>query len=185
MTRKRLVFGWIVCAVLGGAVARPVTDVDANGWRAACAKGDGHACNRLAAALHDGHVRALVREEEGLARAASCTSGDERACEETQALARTYGDYEVLELDVGCILGENAFACEEVAEALARDDDGMEKGTLERILSTRSHRALALHERACKAGDARACMGIARVHAAGLGVAWNPKEANAWAEAKR
>jgi TPR repeat protein len=162
--------------------------------QAACVAGASERCEQVARWLDDGEVARQFPEEPGLYFAMACEAG--RACARAASWAKIYGDYEVFELDVGCMIKHSGFACEEVATAL-RDEgnegnegnegsagnDGSARNaatvTLPIARSRMAH-ALARYVVACRAGQAEACMGASRVLAAAFGVAWDLREAHAY-----
>jgi TPR repeat protein len=119
-------------------------------------------------------------EEPGLYYALGCEEGDVRSCRSAQPWARRYSDYEALETDVGCMLKDNGFACEEVSNTLRRetDDEGQGAGVLV-LARSRMRRALTLYLQACARGEAEGCLGASRVYWAGFGVPWSPREGRA------
>lgn len=120
--------------------------------------------------LEHHEVAPLFPEEPGLYWALACDGGDLDACARAQPWAKRYGDYEVFELDAGCMIAANPFACEEVATAMHGDsDDGVRSAT---IVRSRMTRALNLDLARCD-HDARACLGASRIYAAGYGVEWD------------
>jgi TPR repeat protein len=186
--------GALLIAGFAAALRWPSLDARFAEAEAACVAGASAArCEQVARWLEDGDVATRYPEEPGLYFAMACEAG--RACASAASWARIYGDYEVFELDVGCMVKHSGFACEEVATAL-RDEDSEAsparvarpgspadaRATL-RIARSRMAHALDRYVVACRAGQAEACMGASRVHAAAFGVEWNLREANAY-EAK-
>jgi hypothetical protein len=135
-------------------------------------------CEQLGDRIARGGVRALYPEEAGLYFALACEEGVARACRRAGAWASLYPDYEALETDVGCMLRDSGFACEEVAGALRLDRDGAPGAPDRRPLGrARMLRALELHLAGCASGDAESCLGASRVYDAGFGVPRSPDDA--------
>jgi hypothetical protein len=163
-------------------VLRPSAEERAAKLRAACARSDGSSCERLGDEIERGKFAPRFAEEAGLAFAAACQAGRGGACERAQRWSKRYGDSELMEVDVGCMLEENAFACQEVAESLADDDDERAGGAdALRRAADRSKRALDMHLAACAKGHSESCLGASRVYAAGIGVDWSPNDARTFA----
>jgi hypothetical protein len=116
-----------VLALLAPAAAEPrvaLTD--------ACVRSlNSESCDRLGDMVERGHLAARYPEEAGLYFALACEGGLARSCRRAQAWATHYSDYETLEIDVGCMLRRNGFACEEVANALRDErEEGVGSGYL-------------------------------------------------------
>ncbi|MEO6776127.1 MAG: hypothetical protein ABI467_24420 [Kofleriaceae bacterium] len=149
--------------------------------RAACVA-TGKRCAEVATRLEHHDARVLFPEEPGLYLALACEGGDREACARAQPWAQRYGDYEVFELDAGCMIAGNPFACEEVATALHGDsDDHVASAAIAAIVRSRMTRALKLYLARCGA-DAQACLGASRVYAAGYGVEWDLRAAERFAQ---
>ncbi len=176
-------------AILGFALAqlRPTGAARVATLRDACVtNGDRASCEELGDALERGIAAPRFPEEAGLAFSEACEAGLATACARAQPWAKSYGDYELFELDVGCMLHDNAFACEEVATSLAHDDDGDVAAAVTsdvgRRIAARGAKALAMHADACAKGNGESCLGAARLHGDGAAVEWNPGEAARSAE---
>jgi len=174
-------FGVLGAAGLAvGFVVTTATDRFAE-LKAACVAGDNaNDCERLATLLEDGTIAPLYPEEPGLYFELACEGGRAGSCTRAQSWAKTYGDYQVLELDVGCMVHANPSACEEVAGSLR--DDGDEAGETDPklvlpIARSRMKRALNLYLEGCRANQAEACLGASRVYASAFGVEWNLRNA--------
>jgi TPR repeat protein len=128
---------------------------------------DGAACTRFGAMLEKGELQPLFPEEPGVYFALGCQEGAADACARAQAWAKGYSDYEALDSDVGCMLKNNPFACEELARNL-RDDAPNDAEAVLRATS-RLSRALSLYRVACANGEATSCLGAARIHRSSLG----------------
>jgi TPR repeat protein len=136
-------------------------------------------CDRLGDMVERGHLAARYPEEAGLYFALACEGGLARSCRRAQAWATHYSDYETLEIDVGCMLRRNGFACEEVANALRDErEEGVGADTLP-LARSRMRRALEVYLDGCAKDEALSCLGASRVYALGFGVPWNPREARA------
>jgi TPR repeat protein len=136
-------------------------------------------CDRLGEMVERGRVVARYPEEAGLYFALACEGGLVRSCRRAQAWATHYSDYETLEIDVGCMLRRNGFACEEVASALRSErEEGVGASTLP-LARSRMRRALEAYLDGCAKNEALSCLGASRVYVAGFGVPWNPREARA------
>jgi TPR repeat protein len=140
-------------------------------------------CEELGRRLERGELASHFPEEAGLYFAIGCEEGSSRSCGRAQVWAKRYSDYETFEIDVGCMLRGNAFACEEVASTL-RDETEESGGLLSEaralpLARLRMRRALGLYLDGCSRDDAECCRGAGRVYAGGFGVAWNPREARA------
>ena len=134
----------------------------------ACVHGrDSQACAQLAALLEKDPTARRFDEEPGLYEQLACERGKSSECQHAAVWARRYDDYEDFESDVGCMLLDNAFACEEVAEALhdeAPGPDAVARATL------RAKRALELYLDGCRRNDGSSCLGASRVYAKGYGL---------------
>lgn len=169
--------GGVVAALRGSSV--PAAGL----LREACLeRSHAEACERLGDELERGEVAARFPEEPGLFLALACEKGRADACDRAQPWARRYADYELLDLDVGCSLRANGFACEELAEELR---DEQEVGLFQvdpqllRLGRARMRRALELDRDGCQRGDAAACLGASRVYRAGFGVPYDLRAARA------
>jgi TPR repeat protein len=138
---------------------------------------DRDACVRFGAMLEQGAAPTLFAEEPGVYFALGCEAGSLEACARAQVWAKRYSDYEALESDVGCMLKNNAFACEELARNLR--DDAPNRAEAVVLASSRLSRALHLYLAACAKGEAASCLGAARVHRSGLGDPPDPRAAEA------
>jgi TPR repeat protein len=135
---------------------------------AACLEAsDRAACARFGAVLERGTLPTLFAEEPGVYFALGCEEGSLDSCARAQEWAKRYSDYEALESDVGCMLKNNAFACEELARNLRDDASTRPRAVV--LASSRLARALHLYLAACAKGEAESCLGAARVHRSGLG----------------
>jgi TPR repeat protein len=130
---------------------------------------DGEACARFAALLERGKVRTLFPEEPGVYFALACQEGSLESCARAEPWVKVYSDYETLERDVGCMLKNDAFACEELARTLRDDSPSNAEAVV--LATSRLARALSLYLEACASGEAASCLGAARVHRSGLGAA--------------
>jgi TPR repeat protein len=172
-----------LAAGFAGALGGSPIRLPAESLRAACLeRSQAQACERLGEELERGDVAATLPEEPGLYLALACAGGRTGACERVQPWAQRYTDYELLELDVGCVLRNNAFACEELADELREEEevrisDGDQQ--LLRLGRARMRRALELHRSGCDRGDASACLGASRVYRSGVGVPFDPRAARA------
>jgi TPR repeat protein len=138
---------------------------------------DGKACARFGAVLEQGTLPTRFAEEPGVYFAIGCEEGSPEACARAQAWAKHYSDYEALESDVGCMLKNNAFACEELARNLR--DGAPNKPEAIVLATSRLTRALHLYLAACAKDEAASCLGAARVHRSGLGDPPDPRAAEA------
>jgi len=176
--------GVLAIAGFAAAIAWPSPGARFAAAQAACVAGAGARCEQVAHWLEDGDIARQFPEEPGLYFALACEAG--RACDHAASWAKIYGDYEIFELDVGCMIKHSGFACEEVATALRDEEleDGAASPTDARailqIARSRMAEALARYVVACRAGQGEACMGASRVHAAAFGVAWDLREAHAY-----
>src|SRR5262245_45548186 len=86
------------------------------GLRAGCVEGGGASvCEALGARTESGFGTTRFAEEPGLYFALACERGGRGACERAGAWAKkSYPEYESIETDVGCMLRDNGFACEEL-----------------------------------------------------------------------
>jgi TPR repeat protein len=183
---RALPLGLLMVAGFAAAVLRPTPADRFAEMQAACAADPtGEACEQVARWLADGDVARLDPEEPGLYFAMACEAGRAGACARAAPWAQPYGDYEVFELDVGCMIKRSAFACEEVATALHDEHDEVTEGgpRTRAIARSRMKRALDLYLVACTAGRADACMGASRGYASAFGVEWDLRQAAAY-EAK-
>lgn len=146
--------------------------------KAACASGDNaRACEQLGALVEKAP---LYPEEPGLYLALACDGGDRDACPRAQAIGKTYGGYEMLGLDVDCMVHGSPSACEQLANGLrgagivANEADPNIGLPLAR---SRMKRALNLYLKGCTANEADACLGASRVYASGFGIEWNLRTA--------
>jgi TPR repeat protein len=166
------------------AISRPSAAVRRAGLVQAClGESDPESCERLGDLLERGDLSARYAEEPGHFLALACQGGIARACTRAESWAKKYADYEVFELDVGCMVKGSAFACEETAKAI-RGDEAEESGdeaTLLALARSRMRRAHRLYLERCAKSDAESCLGASRVYDAGFGVEWNPREASAMA----
>ncbi len=161
------------------ALLVPSAAEERSALREACVSAsNAQSCDEAGDLIERGELRAGYPEEAGLYFALACERGLARSCRRAQPWARRYSDYESFEIDVGCMLRRNGFACEEVANALRgeRDDDG---AAVERLALARSRmrRALRLYLDGRARHDAESCLGASRVHSAGFGVPWSPRDA--------
>ncbi len=165
-------------ALFGPVAAEPRTALADDCLRAS--NPDPEKCDRLGDLLERDKVPRHYPEEPGLYFALACEEGVARSCRRAEPWARRYSDYEALETDVGCMLKDNAFACEELSNALRREGDeaGDVAGRLG-LARSRMKRALDLYLQACARDEAGGCLGASRVYWAGFGVPWNPREARA------
>lgn len=165
-----------VLALLAPAAAEPRAALEDECMRAS----KGESCDRLGNLLERQKVPRRYPEEPGLYFALACEEGVARSCGRAQPWAKRYSDYEALETDVGCMLKDNAFACEEVSNALRKEtDDAGDAADKLGLARSRMRRALVLYLAACARGEAESCLGASRVYWTGFGVAWNPREARA------
>ncbi len=135
-------------------------------------------CERLGDLLERGELRSRYPEEAGLYFALACEGGLRSACSRAQPWAKRYSDYEAFEIDVGCMLKHDAFACEELAQTLREEaEEGSAGADVIPLARARMRRALALYLDACRKDDSESCLGASRVHSSGFGVAWNPRGA--------
>jgi hypothetical protein len=127
-------------------------------------EGDAGACERIAESLENRERPLRFAEEPGLWFALACEGGLDRACTRAEPWSKRYPDYEVLEIDAGCMLRDNAFACEEVAHELHDDDEGETRAGDAAVAlgAARLARALTLYRAACARDDAAACLGVSR-----------------------
>jgi TPR repeat protein len=146
---------------------------------ACLAKGDSASCEWLANRLARGDEPRRFPEEAGLYFALACQGGVAGACSRAQAWAEPYADYEAFETDAGCMLRGNAFACEEVANALREESEEHGTPAALPVARARARRALALYREGCDKDDAASCLGASRVHASGFGVPYSPREMRA------
>jgi TPR repeat protein len=130
----------------------------------ACLKAnDAEACESIAEAFEQGARAPRFAEEAGLWFALGCEAGLPTACTRAAPWSKRYPDYEVLEIDAGCMLRDNAFACEEVARELQEDDEGdARKGDAVTVGQARLARAVARYRADCDRDDAAACLGVSR-----------------------
>jgi len=128
---------------------------------------DRDACTRFGAVLEQGTLPTLFAEEPGVYFALGCEEGSLEACTRAATWAKRYSDYEALESDVGCMLKNNAFACEELARNLRDDASNRPQAVV--LATSRLTRALSLYLAACAKGESESCLGAARVHRSGLG----------------
>ncbi|HEV7558970.1 MAG TPA: hypothetical protein VGO00_26035 [Kofleriaceae bacterium] len=149
--------------------------------KASCVAGDTPSdCERLANLLDDRTIAPLYPEEPGLYFELACEGGRDGACTRATAAAKTYGDYQVFQLDVGCMVHANASACEELAGSLRDDGDEASETDPNIVLPiarSRMKRALSLYLEGCRANRAEACLGASRVYASAFGVEWNLRNA--------
>ncbi len=169
-----IAFGAFLLALLVPAAANQHTSLSDACLRAS----DRGSCDELGDLLERGEVRGRYPEEAGLYFAMACEGGLARSCRRAQPWAKRYPDYEVFEIDVGCMLKHNAFACEEIADALRdeRENEGAETDRLP-LARSRMRRAFDLYLAGCVRDEAESCLGASRVYSGGFGVAWNPREA--------
>jgi TPR repeat protein len=147
--------------------------------RDACVRtSNAETCDKAGDLIERGDLRSRYPEEAGLYFALACERGVARSCRRAQPWAKRYSDYESFETDVGCMLRRNGFACEEVANAL-RDERDDDRAMAEKLALARSRmqRALRLYLDGCARHDAESCLGASRVHSAGFGVPWSPRDA--------
>ncbi|HWZ93240.1 MAG TPA: hypothetical protein VNW92_30480 [Polyangiaceae bacterium] len=156
-------FGILFGLALLGCKGNPRAELSA-----ACLEASAReACTRFGAMLEQGKVPVLFPEEPGLYFALGCEEGSREACPRAQSWAKVYSDYEALDSDVGCMLKNNAFACEELARNLR--DGAPNNGRVVMLAGSRLARALSLYLSSCAKGDAASCLGAARIHRSGLG----------------
>ncbi len=164
-------------AALGFALSGCQADTRAALSRACIGASSGQACARFGAKLEQGSLPTLSPEEPGLYFALGCEEGSAEACARAQSWAQHYSDYEALDSDVGCMLKNNAFACEELARNLR--DGAPNRAEVVTLATSRLSRALDLYLAACAKGEAASCLGAARVHRSGLGDPPDPRAAEA------
>jgi TPR repeat protein len=159
----------------------PVAANERSGLDDACVRsGSPESCETLGALIERGELRRAYPEEAGLYFGLACEGGRSSACSRAQPWAKRYSDYEAFEVDVGCMLKHNAFACEELAGTLREEvEEGSAGADMVPVARARMRRALALYLDGCGRNDAESCLGASRVHSAGFGVAWNPRDASA------
>ncbi|HEX4423118.1 MAG TPA: hypothetical protein VH165_34610 [Kofleriaceae bacterium] len=176
----------LLCTAAGFAAAwlRPTRGLAE--LRDACVRAtDAAACEAAADRLERDAGDRAYREEPGLYLAIACEAGRATACDRAQAWARRYADYEVFELDVGCMVRHRGFACEEVANALrdeqGEDAAGGDPGPALALARSRMTQALDRYLEGCARGQAESCLGASRVFSAAFGVAWDLRAAHAYA----
>src|SRR5580704_13131260 len=80
--------------------------------KACLEQGEAGRCQELGERLESGKLGVRYPEEPGLYFAVACEGGAKSACARADVWAKRYDDYEMFETDVGCMLRNNAFACE-------------------------------------------------------------------------
>ena len=178
----------LVLGLVGGALTALAAGLSGPvaAWRRAtlsddCIRtSDSRSCDTLGDRLERETMPRRYPEEPGLYFALACELGLARSCVRAQPWARRYSDYEALETDVGCMLRGNAFACEEVSNALRTEhEEGKGDADMLDLARARARRALDLYLQDCAQDRPESCLGASRVYWRGLGVASNPPEARA------
>jgi hypothetical protein len=163
-----------------GFVATTSPDRFAELKDACVARDNARSCELLGSLLEIGTIAPLSPEEPGLYFALACDGGRKGSCMRAQSWAKTYGDYDMLEIDVNCMVHRSASACEQVAGALREDGEVASEAdpkTALPIARSRMKRALNLYLEGCRANQADACLGVSRVYASAFGVEWNLRNA--------
>jgi len=152
---------------------------------ACLARQKAESCDKLGTLLVRGDLDPTYREEPGLYFGLACEDGLLPSCDKAQPWAKAYFDYEVFETDIGCMLRNNPFACEETANGLREEgEEGAPPDAEEAALAlarSRVRRALGLYREACANNDADSCMGASRIYGGGFGVEWNQIAADRYA----